>query len=474
MVVTCSIEFDNNPYGTYFGGQIMTGKITLQADKPKQVSGIVLKISGCADTSWEESSSRTTRDAHGRSSTETHTTHYSGHEDYVKSKTYLLSSNENQSAVIEPGIHTYTFACQLPATCPSSFEGFYGYIRYLVKVELVRPWKFNQNFTRGFTVLKVLDLNYDSPLLRVPCKSEAQKVFCCGPCKTQPLEVHVSLPQSGYVPGQAMPVSVLISNETNIKVEELKIELVMLICYYSQTPLTHTKNERIAVVKMKGDGVPVHCKKQLNYTLLVPATPPTCFNLCRIIQIAYQVEVVAKVKGWHADQVICVPVTIGNVPLLGVIQTQPMASAEHHNPSSSVNGIVNRSFAAGEESADIGVKKSIEADGLQSTEQANSIQVNSSAATSSAIMTAAPPSPWAADASIPPPSYEAALHMKRAKLYVGEGHEYGETEFAPRYPVFKIPSANAPSRSTDEVDALPNVDGVATNGIAPPEKSTWL
>lgn len=84
---------------------------------------------------------------------------------------YIINNSNvaptDQSAVIEPGIHTYTFACQLPSTCPSSFEGFYGYIRYLVKVELVRPWKFNQHFTRGFTVLKVMDLNYHSPLLRV-------------------------------------------------------------------------------------------------------------------------------------------------------------------------------------------------------------------------------------------------------------------------------------------------------------------
>lgn len=208
------------------------------------------------------------------------------------------------------------------------------------------------------------------------------------------------MPQSGYVPGQAIPVSVLISNETNIKVEELKIELVMLICYYSQIPLTHTKNERIAVLKLKGDGVPVHCKKQLDYTLVVPATPPTCFNLCRIIQIAYQVEVVAKVKGWHADQVICVPVTIGNVPLLGVIQNQPMATAKSIVPGDIGNGIVNRSFFTGEQSGDSGQKKSVEAVELQSTVQANPVQVNNGAATSTAIMTAAPPSPWAADASI--------------------------------------------------------------------------
>ncbi|CAD6995998.1 arrestin domain-containing protein 17 [Ceratitis capitata] len=478
MVVTCEIEFDINPFGTFYAGQVLTGRVTLQADKPKQVKGIVLKITGCADTSWKESTNRTKTDAKGHSKTETETTHYRGHEDYIHSKTYLLSSSENQSAVIEPGIHTYTFACHLPQTCPTSFEGIYGHIRYLIKVELVRPWKFNQNFTRGFTVLKVMDLNYDSPLLRVPCKSEATKIFCCGPCKSQPLDIQVSLPQTGYVPGQTIPINVLVSNETNVKVEELKLELVMLICYYSQTPLTRTKNERIVVTKMKGDGVPVHCKKQFIYPLVVPATPPTCFNLCRIIQIAYQIEVAAKVKGWHANQTICTAVTIGNVPLLGVIQSQPTAK------SSMSNGAVPRSLefndASSSSNTDIKENKSNTADNLKSANLENAIQVGSVEGTSSAIMIDTPPSPWAADANIPPPSYEAAVHMKKAKLSPSEGQEYGETEFTPRYPVFHIRSLS--TSGVDEVD-VPTVAGTAVNGVSDvtgatnnntPEKSTWL
>ena len=38
-MVVCTIEFDNNPYGTYFAGQVVTGKVTIQSDKPKNVKG---------------------------------------------------------------------------------------------------------------------------------------------------------------------------------------------------------------------------------------------------------------------------------------------------------------------------------------------------------------------------------------------------------------------------------------------------
>jgi len=39
MAVTCEIDFDNNPHGTYFGGQVLTGRVTLKLDKMKLVKG---------------------------------------------------------------------------------------------------------------------------------------------------------------------------------------------------------------------------------------------------------------------------------------------------------------------------------------------------------------------------------------------------------------------------------------------------
>lgn len=45
MVVTCLIEFEKNPEGTYFAGDVVHGKITLTADKVKKVKGILSFVS---------------------------------------------------------------------------------------------------------------------------------------------------------------------------------------------------------------------------------------------------------------------------------------------------------------------------------------------------------------------------------------------------------------------------------------------
>lgn len=39
MVISCDIEFDNNPEGIYLVGHELSGRIILHADKVKQVEG---------------------------------------------------------------------------------------------------------------------------------------------------------------------------------------------------------------------------------------------------------------------------------------------------------------------------------------------------------------------------------------------------------------------------------------------------
>uniref|UniRef100_T1GD16 Uncharacterized protein n=1 Tax=Megaselia scalaris TaxID=36166 RepID=T1GD16_MEGSC len=131
-----------------------------------------------------------------------------------------MGSPNSDTISIAPGIHTFNFACQLPVTCPSSFEGNKGRVRYLVRVSFIRPWKFDQNTTLGFTVLKLADLNYDSPVLRMPAQAEIIKNFCCGPCRSKPLLLTVKVPKTGYVSGEVIPVTVDIDNPTKTPIKE--------------------------------------------------------------------------------------------------------------------------------------------------------------------------------------------------------------------------------------------------------------
>lgn len=156
----------------------------------------------------------------------------------------------------------------------------------------------------------------------MPTQVETQKTYWCWPCQSEPLQLQLTLAQTGFVPGQAIPIGILATNDSHIRVECIEIRLLMLVNYQAQhLTRTHVRSQRFVVTKMMGDSVPNHCKKQFNYQLRVPATPPTCVDgLCRIIQIRYQLELEAKVRGCHKNELLSVPITVGSIPLAQQIQ----------------------------------------------------------------------------------------------------------------------------------------------------------
>lgn len=241
---------------------------------------------------------------------------------------YIVS---DQSTVIFPGTHTYNFSCILPQQLPTSYEGAKGYIRYTIRVALERPWKFDHTYRVGFTVLKPIDLNLESPVLRYPSQGEVIHTFCCGPCKSPPMSIKVSLPQSGYVPGQTVALVADISNQSRIKVEMVKFILQQVIHYHSSTPHNKTLeevNDICQQIILTTDDKELN---QLQQNLVIPAVPPTISKLSRVININYELKVEVKVRGAHVNPVVRIPLTIGTYPL---VNYQPISVQGVTEPSS--------------------------------------------------------------------------------------------------------------------------------------------
>lgn len=148
-----------------------------------------------------------------------------------------------------PGPHHFPFECYLPPHLPTSFEGKIGHIRYKACVTIEVPMWPNKEFEQPFAVYKAIDLNAD-PRIRVsfpktrdfydfhmvllfqqePIAFKMDKTFpllgllCC--CKSDPLEFTVRTPVSGYVPGQTVPLEIVVSNKSNQRVTAFTVQLI--------------------------------------------------------------------------------------------------------------------------------------------------------------------------------------------------------------------------------------------------------
>lgn len=127
--------------------------------------------------------------------------------------------------------------------------------------------------------------------------------------------LNVTLPIAGYVPGQSIPISLTIDNESREGVEEITFKLKKIVRCFSQTPRVKCKEEKRVVVMKRSLGVEKHQKKVYQHNLLIPALPPTNLDYCKIIQISYVLKIKPKVSGMHRDNKLSIPIVIGTVPL---------------------------------------------------------------------------------------------------------------------------------------------------------------
>ncbi|XP_053657586.1 arrestin domain-containing protein 3-like [Anopheles marshallii] len=305
----CMIELDN-PYNTYYAGQTVNGRVTFTFDSAKKIRGIVIKFAGEAETKWSVTETKT--DPNGKQYEST--TNLTGQEEYFQIQYYLLGGKNAAETELAPGTHTYPFTCALPPTLPSSFEGEWGFVRYTVKVTLDRPWKFDQDVKMAFTVISPVDLNLN-PRVKDPFKLELEKTFCCFCCASGPLNVIVHVPVTGFVSGQSVPVTIECDNASNVRVDNITINLRKLLAFHVHTPRRETKRKKELVTSISMGPIEAGNSQTWQQFITIPPLPPSNLVNCGIIDVDYDIKVIAEASGMHADLDGNIPIVLGTVPL---------------------------------------------------------------------------------------------------------------------------------------------------------------
>ncbi|KAF3428675.1 hypothetical protein E2986_03404 [Frieseomelitta varia] len=206
------------PQKIYYSGHQISGNVHLDLDQPTSALGIRLKCKGETQVYFTDRSAGIRRK-------------FSAFENYLHVETYLVGDGKEKS-VITGGV--YPFSLTLPENLPCSFEGRYGRVRYSIRalLDVTTIYRFSTNII-PFTVAPILDLNRDplAPVSRklttngdiafaLPISVKQSKMYIG---QTEPLSMSMELPVHGYVPGQTIPIKIVMTNPTTVVVTKIRV-----------------------------------------------------------------------------------------------------------------------------------------------------------------------------------------------------------------------------------------------------------
>ncbi|OWF54133.1 arrestin domain-containing protein 2-like isoform X1 [Mizuhopecten yessoensis] len=298
-----------NTNGVCFAGRELGGAIVLDVASKYKMKELRLRFRGYALVHWTE------RHSNGQGkSKRTVTKHYSGEELYFDHTVVLFASSGNQYETIAEGQHKFPFEFQVPSSCPTSYEGTCGRVRYEAVATIERMFGVGHSTISGFTVISHIDLNED-PRVRESTTAENEMSLCCLCCKSGPIAASLFLDSVGFVPGQGIPIRAEVSNGSRRKIAHMTASLQMIVKYNAVKKVrTHcniiasiTKNDFASagskLVTWSGD------------KLVVPVVPPSFVSGCHIIDISYVLELIVNPAGPSFNLPVKMEVIVGTKPL---------------------------------------------------------------------------------------------------------------------------------------------------------------
>uniref|UniRef100_A0A915CXT5 Arrestin C-terminal-like domain-containing protein n=1 Tax=Ditylenchus dipsaci TaxID=166011 RepID=A0A915CXT5_9BILA len=279
MVESFEIELTSST-GVFFPGQLVEGHVYCVTRERMKARAIVVCIIGRGKVQWIERAKNQPVRHHGHSaSSYAGSRFYSNEIVYINSEITVWSPKEEQDHHLSAGNHKFHFDFTLPDDCAPSFEGELGYIRYLARAKIDRPWSLNYAARTVFTVMPHFDLRNSS--------SEGRVV------------VEASLSKCGVVPGETITMMLKIENgapRTVIRVE---------------TSFVQSSHNTGIMRDSGGKEVKRHSDRSIQ-TFKDPFEVP---SKKLVIQVDYFFKVQIFFHGWCAPTILIeVPVIVGTIP----------------------------------------------------------------------------------------------------------------------------------------------------------------
>lgn len=101
----------------------------------------------------------------------------------------------------------------------------------------------------------------------------------------------MSIPATGYVCGQSIPILAEVDNASNVNVNHLRVILRKVIKFYTNAPRRDIKEEKIIISELSVGPVPQRGSNTWNQILNIPPLPPSNLVNCGLIDLDYELKV---------------------------------------------------------------------------------------------------------------------------------------------------------------------------------------
>ena len=294
----------------YYEGQTIHGQVFLSnRELLSNVKKIQIELHGLGNVHWTEQKAKTRKSSDGqRYEHYSEIVHYKNHEDYISDKLLL------HQGPLEAGKHNFSFSFVLPSNLPSSFEGQYGHVRYYIKAKLCGSGFCSLKKTlQSITIVSICDLN-SIPGAEKSKTNSNTKTFGVLSLQSEPLSTTLTIPRYGYTSGENIPISALIENQSNIKMNQTRALLYQNVTYRATNGTKDTQKLIREIRKNEQIGAHSFCSWE-GELMLIPVIPPSGLGGCQMIDISYRLEFVVVPSGFGNNLSISVPILIGNIPL---------------------------------------------------------------------------------------------------------------------------------------------------------------
>lgn len=194
------------PKEAYLPGEIVEGRVRLSIDKTVTARAVKLDIIGLEETriTVGSSDSRTT---------------YREHNYMLRDRVILHSPQYDNDMDLEPGNYVFKFESILPKNALPSYSGNHAVVSYKLLARVDIPLWFDILGLRNMFVFRD---RYALKLLTAPVRFQSENFLAPG---DKP-GFSVELTKTGYVAGEVIEGTVILSNTDSSKIRKIDVELL--------------------------------------------------------------------------------------------------------------------------------------------------------------------------------------------------------------------------------------------------------